>query len=134
WTKERLKNIDEPRDSRPGWNMVNTPAVFLALMAHALPKQDALSSAELKRIMSHLVRHQENDGSWAWSLAPAKNRPPPVFESDEVLTLMAYVDLEPSPTAEGADVSEARAGRDKADIWLAKNKPADTNQAALLRL
>src|SRR5262245_17134052 len=33
WTKERLQELDKPRDTRPGWNMVNTPAVFLAVMA-----------------------------------------------------------------------------------------------------
>lgn len=31
WTKERLKDIDKPRDTRMGWNMVNTPALFLAV-------------------------------------------------------------------------------------------------------
>src|SRR5262245_44269431 len=81
WTKERLQNIDKPRDTRPGWSMVNTPALYLAVMALAVPKQDALSAAELKSIAGHLLRHQETDGAWAWSSAPAKNRPPPVFES-----------------------------------------------------
>src|SRR5262245_7058875 len=33
WTKERLENIDKPRDKRPGWSMVNTPALYLALFA-----------------------------------------------------------------------------------------------------
>src|SRR5262249_15691210 len=84
WTKERLKDIDKPRDRGPGWSMVNTPALYLSMMALAIPKQEALSAEELKKIAGHLVRHQETDGSWAWSSAPAKNRPPPVFESDEV--------------------------------------------------
>jgi hypothetical protein len=39
WTKERLQNLDKPRDTRPGWNMVNTPGVYLALMALAVPTQ-----------------------------------------------------------------------------------------------
>src|SRR5262245_8547801 len=39
WTKDRLKNIDQPRDTRPGWNMVSTPAVFLGLMAQSVPGQ-----------------------------------------------------------------------------------------------
>src|SRR5262249_44625675 len=95
WTKQRLENIDKPRDTRPGWNMVSTPAVYLAVMALAVPKQDAVSRDELNRIAGHLLRHQETNGSWAWSLAPAKNRPPPVFESDEVVTLMAYMALRP---------------------------------------
>ena len=27
WTRERLDIIDKPRDTRPGWNMFNTPAL-----------------------------------------------------------------------------------------------------------
>jgi hypothetical protein len=76
WAKERLKDIDKPRDTRPGWSMVNTPAVYLAMMALAVPDQDAVSADELGLIAGHLVRHQEPDGSWAWSSAPATNRPP----------------------------------------------------------
>jgi hypothetical protein len=32
WTKERLKDIDKPRDTRPGWNMVSTPAAAAMLV------------------------------------------------------------------------------------------------------
>src|SRR5262245_33150226 len=42
WTKERLKGIDKPRDTRPGRRMVNTPARYLAMLAQAVPKQDAV--------------------------------------------------------------------------------------------
>ena len=122
WTKERLENIDKPRDTRPGWNMVSTPAVYLAVMAQAVPAQDAVSPDDLKRIAGHLRRHQEADGSWAWSLAPAKNRPPPVFESDEVVTLMAYVALGPHVPADPAS-RLARDGRQRALAWLEKTKP-----------
>ena len=91
WAKERLKDIDKPRGARPGWNMVSTQAVYLAMTALTVPGQDAVPADELGRIASHLVRHQEPDGSWAWSIADASYRPPPVFESDEVVTLMAYL-------------------------------------------
>src|SRR6476659_5448467 len=47
WTRERLKDIDKPRDTRPGWSMVNTPAVYLATMAQAIPKQETISADEL---------------------------------------------------------------------------------------
>ena len=134
WTKERLKDIDKPRDTRPGWNMVSTPAVYLTTMALAIPKQDAISADELKRIAGHLIRHQEADGSWAWSLAPAKNRPPPVFESDEIVTLMAFTVLGPQVPADAKAKSEVRDGREKAAVWLAKTKPTDTTQARALRL
>src|SRR5262249_31946252 len=114
WTKERLKDIDKPRDTRPGWNMVSTPALYLAALARAVPEQQSVSSDELKRIAGHLVRHQEADGSWAWSLAPAQNRPPPVFESDEVATLLAEIALAPYVPADPKERSDVRDSRDKA--------------------
>jgi hypothetical protein len=134
WTKERIANIDQPRDARPGWSMVNTPAVYLALMAQAVPTQEAVSPDELRRIAGHLLRHQEEDGAWAWSLAPARNRPPPVFESDEVVTLMAYIALGPHGPADPGANSPARAGREKASAWLEKTEPAASTQATAIRL
>jgi squalene-hopene/tetraprenyl-beta-curcumene cyclase len=134
WTKERLKGIDKPRDPRPGWKMVNTPALYLALMALTVPKQDALSADEFKQIAGHLFRHQESDGSWSWASAPAQNRPPPVFESDEVATLLASAALAPHVPKGPKAKSEARASREKAAAWLAKTKPTHTTQALLLWL
>ena len=134
WTKERLKDIDKPRDTRPGWSMVNTPAVYLAVMAQTVPKQDAISADELKRIAGHLLRHQESNGSWAWSSAPAKNRPPPVFESDEVVTLLAYLALGPHVPANPKEKSATRESRDHAAAWLSKSKPTGSTQATALWL
>jgi hypothetical protein len=134
WTKERLENIDKPRDTRPGWSMVNTPAAYLALMALAVPTQDAVSPDEHRRIAGHLLRHQEGDGSWAWSSAPAKNRPPPVFESDEVVTLLAYIDLGPQVPADPAAASPARDGRARAATWLERQKHGESTQARALQL
>ena len=38
WTKDRLlARIDLPRDERPGWSLVNTPALSLGIMAKDLP-------------------------------------------------------------------------------------------------
>jgi hypothetical protein len=135
WTKDRvLEGVDKPRDKRAGWNMVNTSGLFLAAMAQAVPKQEAVSADELKRIAGQLVRHQESDGSWAWSIAPPANRFPPVFESDEVATLLAYLALESHVPADAKEKSEVRDSRGKAVAWLAKTKPADTTQAAAFRL
>jgi len=135
WTKDRLlERIDLPRDTRPGWSMVNTPAMYLALMASAVPAQDAMSAKDLSRIAAHLLRHQEKNGSWAWSSAPSKNRPPPVFESDEVATLLAYTVLGPQQPAEPKEKSDIRDARDRAAEWLTKAAPTDTTQAAVLRL
>lgn len=135
WTKDRLlEKIDLPRDKRPGWSMVNTPALYLSMMAQSVPKQDAISADELKRIGGHLLRHQETDGSWAWSSAPPVNRPPPVFESDEVATLLGYMALGPQVPADLKVKSDIRDARDRAAAWLAKSKPNETTQAAALRL
>ena len=135
WTKDRLlERIDLPRDERPGWSMVNTPALYLSLMTLTVPQQDAVSAAELKRIAAHLLKHQEADGSWAWSSAPAKNRPPPVFESDEVATLLGYLALGPQVPADPNEKSDFRDAREKAAAWLEKATPTDTTQAAALRL
>src|SRR5262245_64042886 len=110
--------------------MGTAPAVSRAVLARAVPDQDAVAADELKRIAGHLVRHQEADGSWAWSSAPPKNRPPPVFESDEVATLLAYAALGPRVPADPKERSEARDAREKAAAWLAKTPPSDTTQAA----
>ena len=135
WTKDRLlERIDLPRDKRPGWSMVNTPAMYLSLMAICVPKQEAVSADELKKIAAHLLRHQEEGGSWAWSSAPSKNRPPPYFESDEVATLLAYTALSPHVPTDPKVKSDIRDARDKGAAWLAKSKPNDTTQAAAYRL
>jgi hypothetical protein len=135
WTKDRLlERIDKPRDTRPGWSMVNTPAIYLSLVALTVPKQEAVSADELKRIAGHLFHHQESDGSWAWSSAPPVNRPPPFFESDEIATLLAYTALSPHLPKDAKEKSDARDSREKAAAWLAKSTPTDTTQAIAFRL
>jgi hypothetical protein len=134
WAKEKLKDLDRPRDTRPGWNMVNSPALYLAVMARIVPKQDAISGDDLKRIAGHLARHQEADGSWAWSLAPAKNRPPPFFESDEVATLLAHLALGGQRPADAQEASASRTCRDNAAAWLRKTEASESTQAMALRM
>jgi hypothetical protein len=92
WAKERImERADLPRDTRAGWSMVNTPAIYLAIMAHAVPRQDAISADDLKRVSGHLLRHQEENGAWMWSSAPPKNIPPPFFEPDGVKNAVAFL-------------------------------------------
>jgi hypothetical protein len=114
--------------------MVNSPALYLAMMATCTPKQDAISAEDLKRIAGHLLRHQEADGSWSWASAPPKNRPPPFFESDELATTLGYLALAPQLPADPKATSDVRESREKAAAWLAKNKPNDTTQMAGLRM
>jgi hypothetical protein len=131
WTKERLSKIDQPRDTRPGWSMVSTPAIYFGLLAQFQPGQDVVPAEELARIRGHLLRHQEDNGSWAWSSAPAKNRAPPFFESDEVATLLALLTFPPESELNS---EELRASRQKAIDWLVKADATDTTQAAALRM
>ena len=135
WTKEGvLARIDLPRDARPGWSMVSTPALYLAAMARSVPSQTAVSPAELKQITGHLLRHQEADGSWSWASAPAKNRAPPVFESDEVATLLAFDALGTSLPGDPMEKAAIRIARAHGAAWLKQASPNDTTQAAALRL
>jgi hypothetical protein len=134
WTRDRLGGIDLPRDKRPGWSMVSTPALYLAVMALAVPGQEALSAGEPKRIAGHLLRHQEKDGSWAWSSAPAQNRPPPHFESDEVATLLGYLALESQVRVNPKDNSAPRDSQRKAAAWLARTRSSETTQLLALWL
>lgn len=134
WTRQRLENIDKPRDERPGYGMVNTPAVYLATMALAIPGQEAISPDDRERIDGHLLRYQEADGSWAWSSAPLKNRPPPVFESDEVVTLLASIALGPHASPGPTPKSPADEAREKAVAWLERTQPGESTQATALRL
>lgn len=133
WAKERLEKIDLPRDTRPGWSMVNTPALYMAMLAHLVPGQDAISADELKRIAGHLLRHQEENGAWMWSSAPPKNIPPPVFESDEVATRLAHLALTPQAALTSDEAPAIQASLARADAWL-KDQASDTTQAAVLRL
>jgi hypothetical protein len=132
WTGERLERIDAPRDERPGWSMVNSPALYLAVMARLVPGQSAVSADQVERISMHLLRHQEQDGSWAWSSAPAKNRPPPFFESDEVATRLACLAL--APTGPGSPKPEVAESLKKASTWLQQTLRTETTQAQLLEL
>ena len=103
-------------------------------MAQVVPPQEAATASDLQRMTDHLVRFQESDGFWAWSLAPAQNRPPPVFESDEVATLLGCLALGSRDAVAITGKSAARDSRDKAAAWLAKMDPGNSTQTAALRL
>ncbi|MFN0198515.1 MAG: prenyltransferase/squalene oxidase repeat-containing protein, partial [Planctomycetaceae bacterium] len=77
---------------------------------------------------------QEENGSWAWSSAPAKNRPPPFFESDEVATQLTYIALGRDIPAEGDERTAIVESRKKAADWLATITPEETTQSSALNL
>jgi Squalene-hopene cyclase C-terminal domain len=135
WVKEQiLERVDLPRDTRPGWSMVNTSAMYLALTARAVPMQDSISAADLNRITNHLLRHQEENGSWMWSSAPPKNVPPPFFESDEVATRLACIVLAHQASPQSDDSAAIQKSLALATSWLEQLQPAETTQAEVLRL
>ena len=134
WAKQRImERADLPRDTRPGWSMVNTPAIYLAIMAHAVPEQSVISTDDLNRIRGHLLRHQEENGAWM-SSAPPKNIPPQFFESDEVATRLAILALTPMLKPESEDSETTQSSLARAESWLARPPQSDTTQAAVLRL
>jgi len=138
WTKTRLEGIEKPRDPRPGWNLINTPALYLGVMTRSQPGVEALSAEELDRVAGHIGRHLEEDGSVMTpaTMSPpmAANGPPPVFESREVLTLLALLALPPAAPDDPPDASPAGEARRKAAGWLGAITPGDDTQAAALRL
>jgi squalene-hopene/tetraprenyl-beta-curcumene cyclase len=138
WTRQRLEGLDKPRDPRPGWNMVNTIALYLAVMAQHQPGLDTLSNAEQERVADHVSRHLEEDGSVLTpaTMSPPRpvNGPPPVFESREVHTLLALLALHPPEQADAREAAAVREARLKAAAWLGTAKPGDDTQAAALRL
>jgi hypothetical protein len=130
WAKDQfMPRIRKPRDSRPGWNLVSVPAIYLGLMSQTLP---VLSRDEMHQVASHLARHQEADG--VWIAPPPKNGAPPTWESSETLALLAYLAWEPYEPADAKEAAAAHASRAKAADWLSKTKPTETTQSRALRL
>lgn len=130
WTKSRMvPRLIPPRDPRPGWRMASQPGMYLGIMSHNLP---VLSREEVGQLALHLARHQEEDG--AYEMAPPLNGPPPVFESREVVALLAYLAWEPTVLADPQNAAVVRAGREKLAGWLAKAEPTDSTQGVALRL
>lgn len=135
WTKGGLGGIEKPRDPRPGSNMVNTLALYLSVMAENQPDLNTLSALEQKQIAGHVSRYLEKDGA---ALTPAtlspprpQNGPPPVFESREVLTLLAVLAMRSGDPKEDPFVLDACA---KATAWLSETPQGDDQQAKALRL
>src|SRR5262245_43945504 len=131
WTREQMvPRIPTVRDSRPGWNLVGVPAIYLAVMSQNLP---VLSRDELNTFAVHLARHQEEDGSFLLPV-PAIHGAPPTWESSETLALWALLAWELSVPADPQEAAEVRTGRERTVAWLGKTRSTDTSQSTSLRL
>jgi squalene-hopene/tetraprenyl-beta-curcumene cyclase len=120
-----VPRLSDPRDPRPGWNMVSTAGIYLGNASQELP---VLSRDEMRTLSRHLAAHLENDGAWA--KPPPKNGAPPTWESRETLTLLGW--LAWSPDAAGSpDTVEAWK---KTGAWLDATPCSGTAQALSLRL
>jgi hypothetical protein len=130
WTRDQfVPRINEPRDPRPGWNLVSTPGIYLGIMSQNLP---VLSREELGQLSLHLANHVEEDGTF--KKPPPKNGSPPTWESRETLTLLGLLAWENTVPADAQQASLIKEAREKADAWLAANAKPETVQAIALHL
>lgn len=129
WTHE---GMIPARDQAPNTLRGHLAAAYLALMARTLPQQEVVSRDGLARISEYFARSQEADG--AWYFPPPKVARPPLFESREEVALLCYLALGTQTSGDPKTASALRDSRDKAAAWLAKTKPGDTTQSAVLRL
>lgn len=130
WTRDQfIPRINEPRDPRPGWDMVNTPGIYLGIMSQNLP---VLSREELGQLSLHLANHVEPDG--AWKKPPPKNGAPPTWESRETLALLGSLAWENTVPPNAQDAAKIKETREKTDAWLSANTTSTTVQANALRL
>lgn len=134
WNRERLVGLDKPRDGDPGTKTINSAALFTGLIAATVPRQDAVTAADLERIVDHLRRYQEADGAWLWSPTPAKNRPPPVFESDELATVLSDLVLAAYDSSNPQRHAVRRDSREHAAAWLDKHGATETIQVQAFQL
>jgi hypothetical protein len=119
WTRASfIERIKAPRDTRPGYNLVNYQALLYGVMDRAVPGSGA--EADLATIRDHMVRHQETEGCWD---SPSGGRPP-VFESASAITGFANLALL------GSSLPAAERGTD----WLADREGISSTQVAALRL
>ena len=130
------KDIDLPRDTpaRAGaWS--TRPALYLSVMAQAVPKQDAVSADDLqadRRAPACGTRRRTGRGR-------GRRRRPRTARRRSSSRTRSRRCWRPWPWARRCRPTRRRSRRSatpatKAAAWLAKAKPTDTTQAAALRL
>jgi hypothetical protein len=89
WSKNRFG----PRsggEQAPQPGTASIPLIYLGIMSQNLP---VLSRDEINSIAMNLAARQREDG--AWQSPPPKNGPPPTWESDETIALLALLAWQP---------------------------------------
>ena len=129
--KQFIRPFDPKKDLQPHWNVMPMAMVMMTYGARET-ELPGMTQADFDTIAVHLTMKQGEDG--AWLTPPPANGPVPFFESQEVLTLWAYLALERYLPADEQSPSPARDSRQRAAEWLQKTPVADTTQAAALRL
>src|SRR5579862_3733356 len=121
-----------PLDKRPNYNIVTPGALYLAIADRIEAGAGALTPTDLEKIAVNTVRRQQPDGSLY--CGPPGFPLPPVFESSEEVTLLAYAAMAPVEGPAPETAAFVRAGRDKALAWLRNSPSEDSSQSASLRL
>jgi hypothetical protein len=109
-------------------NAMSTRALYFALALESDPHPDAAAQEGLKRFLKTIESEQTENGSWSgWP----ETRPPMFGDSDESMTALAALSLQPA-AASGDEPS--RAALDKGIAWLATVKSDDDPQSIAMRL
>jgi hypothetical protein len=122
----------KPLDKRPNYNIVTPGALYLAIADRIDAGSGNLTPADLEKIAVNTVRRQQPDGSLY--CGPPGFPLPPVFESSEEVTLLAYVAMAHVEGPAPETAAFVRAGRAKALAWLRRSPTEDSSQSASLRL
>jgi hypothetical protein len=125
-------DVARPLDKRPNYKIVSPGAFYLAIADRIDAGAGVNAPADLEKIAVNTVRRQQPDG--AFYCGPPGFPLPPVFESSEQVTLLAYAAMAHVEGPAPETAAFVRAGRDKALAWLRKSPPEDSSQSAALRL
>jgi squalene-hopene/tetraprenyl-beta-curcumene cyclase len=99
-------------------------AQVILAQAGAAPSDPKLTDM-LKEARAYILKRQQDDGSWKYA---GQTQERPAQEANETTTMWAFLALSAS-----SDGDEA-AARERAKVWLEKNRTGTGNEALVLRL
>jgi hypothetical protein len=124
---EKFRPVGQDGDETGSKVSMNT--IYLTLATLAADKLDEKTTESVKKFAHHLLDAQEADGSWKSSA-----KLPPVGDVTEVRTMQVLLALAAAQEKSLIDTARWEAVRDRALVWLAKNKFLDQNQSWNLRV